>query len=201
MLVGNGELYAALAIAQGKIEGAKKRNLNPHFKSRYADLASVWDACREELSEQGLSVLQFPVTPGPGFNVALFSVLAHKSGQAVGERFDMTIKDPSNPQLIGSALTYMRRYALMAIAGIAPEDDDANSATGSKPVSRAASAGPAAAPPDWAKLAAEALEQFDGLKTDTEKRTLYAQVRSSDMAEPTKTATLSTMAERIRASK
>ena len=191
-------LFTALSAAQAKIEGAKKRNLNPHFKSRYADLASVWDACREELTEQGLSVLQFPVTPRDGFNIALETVLAHKSGQSISSRFDLVIKDPANPQAVGSALTYMRRYALMAAVGIAPEDDDANSATakGSAPAAKQAPANV-----DWDKEAKDALVKFDSLKSDTDKRILYGQVRASSMTEPQKTATLTEMANRINGSK
>ncbi len=194
-----GSLFAALSLAQAKIEGAKKRNLNPHFKSRYADLASVWDACREELTEQGLSVLQFPVTPVAGYNIALETVVAHKSGQSISSRFDLTIKDPSNPQAVGSALTYMRRYALMAAVGIAPEDDDANASTakGSAPTAKPA----APVNVDWDKEAKDALVKFDSMKTDTDKRILYGQVRASSMTEPQKTATLTEMANRINATK
>jgi len=54
------ELATALAKAQGKITGALKDSANPFYKSRYADLASVWDACRAALSENGLAVVQFP---------------------------------------------------------------------------------------------------------------------------------------------
>lgn len=195
----NEALYAALSLAQSKIEGAKKKNLNPHFKSRYADLASVWDACRDELTEQGLSVFQFPVTPQqPGMHVALLTVIAHKSGQEVGERFELAIKDPTNPQAVGSALTYMRRYALMGAVGIAPEDDDANAATAK------ARSGPPPLPAagakatDWTKASEEILGQLRGASDDTEKRKLYGTVRASDMDEPQKTALLFKMAAIIK---
>ncbi len=188
------KLFTALAKAQGLIEGAKKRNLNPHFKSKYADLASVWDACREELSSNGLSVIQNPVNAPPG-HVALETTLAHESGESITQSYAMPIKDPQNPQAVGSALTYMRRYALMAVVGIAPEDDDANAAKGQPSPAKPAQPGK-----DWGPIKAEALESLDACKTDTDKRTLYSQVRGSDIDEPHKTELLFEMSKRIKES-
>jgi hypothetical protein len=121
------ELATALAKAQGAIEGAKKGRRNDHFRSSYADLASVWDACREALSENGLSVVQFPIEAPVG-HVGLRTILLHQSGQFLEDKFFMPVKDASNPQAVGSALTYARRYALASAVGIAPEDDDGNAA-------------------------------------------------------------------------
>jgi len=121
------ELAAALAKAQGQIEGAKKDSLNPHFKSKYADLASVWDACREALSTNGLSVVQSAEnSPDTGYGVT--TLLLHHSGQWIrGTLHLRPTKD--DPQGAGSALTYARRYALAAFVGIAPEDDDGAAAS------------------------------------------------------------------------
>lgn len=199
------ELYQALAKAQGAIEGAARMNTNPHFKSKYADLASVWDACRKELSSNGLSVMQFPVTPNPGTeDVALLTILAHSSGESMADRFGMKLKDPTNPQALGSALTYMRRYALMAVVGIAPEDDDANSAVAKGAPQRgipplpAKEAGP---PKDWQATMDEAMEKLSKCKTDPEKRELYSVIRHSAIDEPHKTALLTMMHKEISGKK
>jgi hypothetical protein len=132
------ELAAALAAAQGKIENASKDSANPYFRSRYADLASIWDAIRGPLSEHGLAVVQ-PVRV-EGSSVTVTTLLAHASGQWISSDLTMTaqrqIKDGGGwekldtPQAIGSCITYARRYALAAMAGVAPEDDDAEGAQG-----------------------------------------------------------------------
>jgi hypothetical protein len=123
-----GELAAALAAAQGEITGALKDSKNPFFKSSYADLASVWDACRVSLSKNGLAVIQTASTSDAGAAV-ITTTLAHKSGQWIrGTLAMMPVK--SDPQGMGSALTYARRYALAAMVGVAQVDDDANNASG-----------------------------------------------------------------------
>lgn len=132
-----GDLMAALAKAQGEIEGAKKDSLNPAFKqpgkpegSKYADLASVWDAIREPMSKHGLAIMQWPrVTENA---VEIETIVAH------GEQFISDVLwmpcGKMDAHGIGSAITYGRRYALMAVAGVAPEDDDGNGAVeGHKP--------------------------------------------------------------------
>lgn len=120
-------LAAALSKAQGEMEGAAKGNTNPHFKSKYADLASVWEACRGPLSKHGLSVLQ-PVS-ADGARVTVTTILAHSSGEWLEESLTMTAQQ-NTPQGVGSAITYGRRYGLASMVGIAPEDDDGNAASG-----------------------------------------------------------------------
>jgi hypothetical protein len=124
------KLAEALAKAQGAMEGAVKDSANPYFKSKYADLASVWGACRKALSDNGLSVIQatayMPESPD---NIVVDTRLCHSSGEWIEGRIVMKpVK--SDPQGIGSCLTYARRYALSAMVGIAPEDDDGNAASG-----------------------------------------------------------------------
>lgn len=115
------KLAEALAKAQGQIKGAAKDSTNPHFKSKYADLASVWDACRTALSANGLSVVQLPDVSADG--VFLHTTLAHSSGQWM--RGTMPVRPVQDtPQGLGSALTYARRYSLAAMVGVAPDDDD-----------------------------------------------------------------------------
>lgn len=116
-----GKLAEALAKAQGEIKGAAKDSTNPHYRSKYADLASVWDACRQALTKNGLSVVQLPDVSADG--VFLHTTLAHSSGQWM--RGTMPVKPVQDtPQGLGSALTYARRYSLAAMVGVAPDDDD-----------------------------------------------------------------------------
>jgi len=122
------ELATALAKAQGEITGALKDSANPFFKSKYADLASCWDACRSALSKNGLAILQAPSTTENG-HLNLATTLMHSSGQWMRSELSVTPKDDS-PQAFGSALTYARRYALTAMVGVAQVDDDGNAASG-----------------------------------------------------------------------
>lgn len=147
-------LAAALSKAQGEITGALKDSSNPFFKSKYADLASCWDACREALSKNGLSVIQTtrrgePVTiewetkdmetgEVSQFKVntvetVIVTTLMHSSGQWISSPLPMIPRDAS-PQGIGSAITYGRRYGLTAMIGVAQVDDDGNQASGRAPV-------------------------------------------------------------------
>lgn len=120
------ELATALAKAQGEIEGATKDKTNPHFKSAYADLASVWDACRKALTKNGLAILQPVSAVGP--EVTVTTLLTHSSGQWLSGELTMTATQ-NTPQGIGSCITYARRYALASMVGVAPEDDDGNAAS------------------------------------------------------------------------
>jgi len=127
------ELAAALSKAQGEITGALKDSSNPFFKSKYADLASCWDACRKQLAANGLSVIQTTEAFSDD-RLMLVTTLAHNSGQWVRGFLPVLTKD-SSPQAQGSGLTYARRYALAAIVGLAQIDDDAEAAQArNKPV-------------------------------------------------------------------
>lgn len=158
------EIATAMAKAQAEIEGAKKDSTNPHFKSSYADLASVWDACRKALTANGLSVVQGPVSDEG--RVGVTTMLMHSSGQWIESTLFMRpTKD--DPQGAGSCLTYARRYALAAMVGVAPEDDDGNAASAkpdSKPV--AVKAAPPVGYADWlADMEATADEGMAVLET------------------------------------
>lgn len=119
------ELATALAKAQGAIKHAAKESRNPHFGSNYADLASVWEACRQPLADNGLSVVQLPEESEQG--VRMTTVLMHTSGQFISGTVLMPV-DRATPQAVGSAITYARRYALAAMVGVCPDDDDAEGA-------------------------------------------------------------------------
>lgn len=121
--------FTALAKAQGQIEAAKKDSANPFFKSKYADLSSAWSACRQALSENGLSVIQFPkYKPDTGM-VSIETVLGHAGGHAISDVLDVPVTK-KDAQAIGSAISYGRRYALMSVVGISADDDDGESSFG-----------------------------------------------------------------------
>jgi hypothetical protein len=121
-------LAAALAKAQGQIKVALKDSANPFYKSRYADLTSVWAACREPLSTNGLSVVQIPFDTG-NESVGLETILLHESGEFITGQVSAPLMK-LDPQGVGSALTYLRRYGLSAMVGIvADDDDDGNAAS------------------------------------------------------------------------
>lgn len=117
------ELATALAKAQGAMDSATKGNINPHFKSRYADLAAVRDAMREPFAANGLSVVQGLRTVQGGIEVE--TVLFHASGQSIRETLMVPVAR-MDAQGLGSGATYGRRYALMSMIGLASEDDDGN---------------------------------------------------------------------------
>lgn len=121
----NPALFAALAKAQAEVENATKGSVNPHFKSRYADLAEVLNTVRPVFSHYGLSILQS--TSFDGTLVHVTTTVAHSEG---GWASSCASCSPAriDAQGIGAATTYLRRYSLAAMAGIAQEDDDGNSA-------------------------------------------------------------------------
>jgi hypothetical protein len=160
------ELGAALATAQAQMKGAKKDSANPFFKSKYADLASVCAACMDALNAAGIAVVQAPSTTPDG--IAVETLLVHKSGQWMSEIVCTKPKD-DGPQALGSVITYLRRYALAAFAGVAPEDDDGEAAEGRK-----AGKAPKAAKPtgydEWlADIEAVAAEGMDALRSTWKK--------------------------------
>lgn len=137
-----GKLAVALAKAQGELKNPPKDSVNPHFKSRYADLATVRDTVMPVFSRNGLSVLQLPCEMDG--QPALTTVLMH--GES-GEFWESTIllRGKLDPQGVGSALTYHRRYTLQALAGVAADDDDDGNAA-SVPHQKAAPYPPAPKP-------------------------------------------------------
>lgn len=122
-----GALAAALAKAQASITGAVKDSANPFFKSKYADLESVWSACRKPLTDNGLSVIQ--TTQPTKHGTMLVTTLAHSSGEWIRGYMPILTKDAS-AQSQGSGISYARRYALAALVGVYQTDDDAEAAQG-----------------------------------------------------------------------
>jgi hypothetical protein len=139
-----GAIGGALAKAQGVMEGATKDSTNPHFRSKYADLAAVVGACRSALAQQEIGVVQSPST-GDGAVVRMVTTLLHSSGEWIeSDPLTVQAKD-AGPQSVGSCLTYLRRYQLAALVGVAPEDDDAEAAEGRTPNRAAQAVAPAPA--------------------------------------------------------
>lgn len=153
-----GELAKALCEFQGALEGVSKdkevevrTESGGTYRFWYADLASVWAAVRPLLKKCGLSVVQVPSRPGGGA-VDVVTQLAHTSGQWLRGRTSVPVlKDKRgvvSPQAVGSAITYAKRYALVAFLGIPTEDDDGRKADGDGAPQRAARRGPKTNRPD-----------------------------------------------------
>ena len=120
------EIAEALAAAQGEILNPNKSAENPFFKSKYADLAEVLNVVRPAFSKHGLSVVQMPYSSYDG-GIGVTTMISHKSGQWMQGSLELPLQVAKNVnQDAGSAITYMRRYALAAAAGVAQEDLDAN---------------------------------------------------------------------------
>jgi hypothetical protein len=124
------QLFEALAKAQAEIKAALKDSANPFFKTTYADLASVWDACRAPLSKNGLCIIQTTDSDDPQV-VCVTTILGHSSGAFITSSLRM-YPQKNDPQSIGTCITYGRRYGLSAMVGIAAEDDDGGQASDDK---------------------------------------------------------------------
>ena len=119
-----GSLAAALAKAQGEMSAAQKSSDNTYFKSKYADLSECWESCRGPLSKNGLAVIQTTeIKDGDAIGVVVNTTLAHSSGEWIRGTLFMPLAK-KDPQAVGSAITYGRRYGMSAIVGIVADDDD-----------------------------------------------------------------------------
>lgn len=116
------KIAGALSKAQGAVKAAAKDATNPGFRTTYADLNSVWEACRGALSANELAVIQVPFN-SPDGSVGISTMLAHSSGEWF--RGSIAVKPMKfDAQGVGSVITYLRRYSLAAMVGVAPGDDD-----------------------------------------------------------------------------
>lgn len=148
-------IATALASAQINMGKALKQANNPHFRSKYADLGSVMDACLPALNEHGIAVIQPTGEDDTGRFVE--TIMIHgESGEQLSCRVPLIV-GKNDMQGYGSAVTYARRYGLMAMAGIAPEDDDGNAA---------AKAAPKQEPPK--PISADQFQEMNDLIFDTE---------------------------------
>lgn len=126
-----GSLATALALAQSEFSAAIKDQVNPHFKSGFASLTSIWDMVRVPLSKNKLSVVQ--CAEGADVGVSVTTTLLHASGQFISST--LTIPTPKkDAQGYGAAISYGRRYALASMLGVSQvEEDDANSISTQQP--------------------------------------------------------------------
>lgn len=126
------EITKALATLQGELKPVNKASVNPYYKSKYADLSAIWESVRELLHSNGLAVAQLPQEKEG--HIYLETLLLHTSGEWLSSSLLVTPGKPNDPQAVGSALTYARRYALSAMLGVcSEEDDDAESAVARQP--------------------------------------------------------------------
>jgi hypothetical protein len=148
-------IATALASAQINMGKALKQANNPHFRRKYADLGSVMDACLPALNGHGIAVIQPTGEDDTGRFVE--TIMIHgESGEQLSCRVPLIVSK-NDMQGYGSAVTYARRYGLMAMAGIAPEDDNGNAA---------AKAAPKQEPPK--PISADQLQEMNDLIFDTE---------------------------------
>lgn len=122
------KITGAFLKAQKKIESVIKDQTNPYFKSKYADLSAVIEACKDKLNDQGIAILQ----PIDGMNVE--TILIHESGEWFSSLTPIVSKEANNPQMLGSAITYAKRYGLQSMVLLPAEDDDGNVASTTKEV-------------------------------------------------------------------
>lgn len=123
------KLAMALSAAQAAMKPPVKDSTNPHLKNKYADMASVIEASRDPLSKNHLAVTQVLHHKG-GTGALLITKLIHESGEWIASEYPLVLTQ--NHQQNGSAITYARRYSLMAILGVAPDDDDDGNAASQK---------------------------------------------------------------------
>jgi len=154
------EIGTAMSKAQAVLLHAVKDSVNPHFKSRYADLASCWDACRKALTSNGIAVVQMPERDHIGYYVE--TLLTHSSGEWIASKCYIHLQK-DDPQGLGSAISYARRYSLSAMVGICGEDDDAELAQRTAAATKDAR-GPAPVIPRPASTAPRVANPVTGLK-------------------------------------
>lgn len=121
------QIMTAFVKAQKAFAPALKTSTNPHYRSRYADLAACVEAVIDALNANGIALIQ--KTHDSENGVAVETLLIHESGEHISGGILHVPASKRDPQGYGSALTYARRYSLMATCGIAPEDDDGNSSS------------------------------------------------------------------------
>ena len=119
-------ICTAFVAAQKEFNPALKSSTNPHFKSKYADLAACVEAVIDALNNHGIALMQLNHESQGGVTVE--TMFIHESGETLSSGKLFVPAGKQDPQGFGSALTYARRYSLMAACGIAPEDDDGNNA-------------------------------------------------------------------------
>lgn len=139
------ELFAAIVKAQSEMGAATKDSKNPHFRSTYASLPAVLEAITPVLNRNGLAMMQLPTFDGDAI-VQVTTVVIHTSGQMMSSTVGAPVAK-KDPQGVGSAITYLRRYAAQSIFALPVEDDDGNAASHRPNALPAQPAAPNPAPP------------------------------------------------------
>lgn len=121
------KLYVALLAAMKDFGAVVKNKQNPHLKNYYADLGAVLDTIEGPLWDNGLIVVQ-RFTSDQGNPILITELIHAESGQSIGSALPIICKDPSDPQKLGGAITYARRYSLVSLLCLVAEDDDSHSA-------------------------------------------------------------------------
>jgi len=121
-----GQLATALAKAQSTLQPAKRDASNPFFKSHYATMESIWEAIRDTLTKNGLSIVQSTELVGTAW--AVRTVLIHSSGEWIDSLYPI-LSDKPGAQSFGAGHSYARRFSLMGVVGIPTHDDDGESIT------------------------------------------------------------------------
>ncbi len=121
-------LLKALSLTQQEISDATKNATNPHFKKEYADLSSVLEEIRSASAKHGISFTQYPYAENGTQYVG--TIVGHSSGEYIEYQPISALITKQDPQGLGILITYLRRYSIAAIFGIAQKDDDANSISG-----------------------------------------------------------------------
>ncbi len=170
-------LAAAMVKAQAAMGSAKRDASNPFFKSKYADLASVREACIPALNANGLCVIQF--ARGTADGVEVETLLAHISGEWVSDTLAVPVTK-NDAQGFGSAITYARRYALAAIPCLATEDDDGNAAAASVQNRPKQQQSPKAKQPAKEELLSKGMINLAGVKTLEQLRTASEWAQAQD---------------------
>lgn len=125
------KIALALVKAQSEMGTALKDSANPFFKSKYADLNSIREACMPSLSKHGIVLLQ-PTVSIDGKNY-VETILLHESGQWISGLTEILFSKPNDAQAQGSGITYARRYGMQSLVNVGADDDDGNSTSVSKP--------------------------------------------------------------------
>lgn len=157
----------AFVAAQMATEAVKKAATNPAFKSKYADLSEVVEAVVPALNKAGIGVMQFPEFDGEWVSVT--TTLMHETGASVTGTLRLR-PSKADPQGVGSAITYGRRYSLLAMTGAAPEDDDGQAASGPREKTAPQEA---PKPPTLSERADRFVTTLRGLATATERERAY----------------------------
>lgn len=183
-------IASALVRAQRGFAPALKTSTNPHFRSKYVDLAGCIEAVVDALNAAGIALIQRTSEDNTGVTVE--TVFVHESGEMMECGKLHVPASKQDPQGYGSALTYARRYSLMAAAGIAPEDDDGNAA--SKPAPKVSATKTDLVPPNRMNIIADvaaaigermsandligAVEEYSGITDVEEKMSLWGMLDS-----------------------